>query len=321
MPNGVPYFYDYANGIDSWYSPSEIHLTDNKVVMYYARYLMQKAMSPFKWEIPDWWAENYFLYSLYEYGFVAIVNTDKFGVIPQACSLRGYDVFYQPTNAVIANPLLRGTREPRIGTECVLLRLQPNYSGICDLVRYHAVLMGLAYETLTTNLLNSKLAYVGFAENKAQAETLKKLYDQIASGVPAVVTGRSRKTADIADKPLFDLFQQNLGANFIAPDLLTVMRAIERNFDREIGIPVHPFETRKERPITAEMTIGNFETESRVSLWLQTLQDDCKKARDMFGIGISVDWRVDRAGNVIDSRLDSLGRYRSMGFADAPNRD
>ena len=48
-------------------------------------------------------------------------NTDKFGTIFQPCGLYGYDVFYRPTHAVIANPLLKGEPRPRIAKECELL--------------------------------------------------------------------------------------------------------------------------------------------------------------------------------------------------------
>lgn len=306
MPSGAPFFYDYANVADSFYSPSEIHLVDNKATAFYSRYLLQKAMSVFKWTLPPMWPENYFLYTLYSWGVVAIIRTDKFGIIPQACSLKGYDVFYQPTNAVIANPLLRGLLEPRIGTQCTIIQLQPNYSGILDIVKYHATLMALAYEALTTNLVNSKLAYVATASSKAEAESFKKLYDQIASGVPAVVQRPNRKNPRSGEEPSFQLFSQNVGPNFIAPEILAAMRTIERAFDREVGIPAPSFEGRKERPIEAELQAGNFETQSRSALWLQLLQKGCRQTREMFGVEISVDWRADNDGNLIDSRTGEM---------------
>lgn len=308
MRSGPPVMYDYANAIDSWYSPSEVHLTDNRAVQFYARYLYQKAMSVFKWQLPETWPENYFLYTLYETGIVAVLLTDKFGVIPQMCTLKGYDVFYQPTNAVIANPLLRGLLEPRIGVDCVLLKLQPNYCGIGDIVRYHAVLMALAYETLTTNLLNSKLAYIATASSKAEAETLKKLYDQIASGVPAVVE-RKRPRPDAPDAPPFELLLQNVGSNFISQEILAAMRTIERNFDREIGIPTPSFEGRKERPIEAELQTGNFETHGRVALWLDTLKKGCREVEAMFHVKMSVEWRADNDGNLIHQGSDRVGQH------------
>lgn len=105
---GVPYLYDYVNCANSIVSPSTVHAERTATNRFFERYLLQKAISVFKWDIPEKWSKNYFLYVLYCWGFISIVRTDKYGVIPQACSLRGYDIFYQPTNAVITNPLLTG---------------------------------------------------------------------------------------------------------------------------------------------------------------------------------------------------------------------
>lgn len=320
MNNGAPFYYDYANIIDAFHSPSEIHCSDSRIVQYYGRYLLQKAMSPFKWVLPDSWASNYFLYSVYCGGFAAVVNTDKFGVIPQACGLQGYTVFYQPSHAVINNPLLRGTLRPRIGVDCTLIRLQPDYNGIGDIVQYHANLMGLAYEALAGNLLNSKLAFVAYADNKAVAETLKKLYDQVARGVPAVVQHKRSLVDD--SPPPFQLFNQELSKNFIAPDLLAAIRTIERHFDNMVGIPVNMVEGKKERAVAGEIDANNFESRSRQAIWLEELQKSCEETRDMFGIEISVNWRDGVGGSdFINTGTNGVGLYQNLGGVPGSRRN
>ena len=78
---GAPFLYDYINVANSVISPSTVHCKNTGLQRYFARYLIQKAISVFKWKMPESWAQNYVLYSLYTWGYVAIVNTDKFGVI------------------------------------------------------------------------------------------------------------------------------------------------------------------------------------------------------------------------------------------------
>ena len=114
--NGIPASYDYINAANAAVSPSTVHCRNTALSQYFRRYLLQKAMSLYKWKLPEHWSKNYFLYVLYCWGYIAVVNTSKFGVIPQGCTLTGYNVFYQPTNAIITNPLLRGNLEPRIGS-------------------------------------------------------------------------------------------------------------------------------------------------------------------------------------------------------------
>lgn len=288
--SGAPFLYDYVNAYNGSIDPSTVHIKNTGLNRYFQKYLMQKAISVFKWSLPESWAENYFLYVLYCWGYIAVFETDKYGVIPQGCGLRGYNVFYQPTHAVITNPLLKGIREPQIGNQCSIIKLQPTYSGIMDIVDYYANLMALATEALGVNLLNSKLSYVFAAENKAQAESFKDMFDKIASGEPAVFTDKKLFKDD--GTPNWFTFSQNIRESFIADDLLSELRKIDAMFSTEIGIP-NANTDKKERLITDEVNANNFETRSKCELWLDTLRKGIKETNDMFGLNISVDWRED----------------------------
>ena len=289
MINGAPYYYNYINAETSQVTPSTVHVKDSGLCRYFTKYLLQKAMSVFEWDLPETWNKDYFLYVLYCWGYVAVINTDKFGVIPQGCGLKGYDVFYAPTHAVIANPLLSGILEPRIGTQCELLKLQPDFSGILDLVGHYAEQMALASQSVSVNLLNSKLSYVFTAKTKALAESLKKMYDQIASGEPAVVIDSRLKNAADGEET-WKSFEQNVGGNYIVTNLLADLRKIEAMFDTEIGIP-NANTDKRERLIQDEVNANNIETYSKCAMWLENLQDACTRVNDMFGLSIAVRWR------------------------------
>ncbi len=293
---GVPVYYDHINVANAAYSPSEIHVADTQLAFFFRRYLLQKAISRFKWTMPERWEQNYFLYCLYMWGFVAIINTDKFGVIPQGCSLRGYNVMYQPTHAVIANPLLNGIKEPRINVECALIKLQPDYGGIMDLVNFYGSMMALCAESAATNLLNSKLAYVFTARDKAAAESFKKLFDNIAAGLPAVVQDKSLLDDD--NNPAWTAFNQNLKANFISPEILDELRTWEYAFDQKIGFKNANTEKR-ERLITAEVNAQEEEVASMAEMWMEELQKGIKKARELFNLSeaeFNVEWREPKGG-------------------------
>lgn len=285
---GPPFFYDYMNLLDPPMQGNQIHASNTRTTRFFQKYLLQKAISVFTWKIPDSWAKNFLLYCLYCWGFVAVFDTDKFGTIFQPCGLSGYDVFYRPTNAVIANPLLNGNLRPRIGRECELIRLQPDYSGIMDIITHYAELMAIATETAGVNLFNSKLSYVFKSANKSNAETFKKLYDKISSGEPAVVIDKQALNAD--GSPSWELFMQNVGQNYITDKVLADLRRLETMFDTDIGIP-NANTDKKERLITDEVNANNIETLSKCSLWLEELQESCQKCNVMFGLNLSVDWR------------------------------
>lgn len=284
----IPAMYDYINVQNSKTSPSTVHCKNTGLVFYFQRYLLQKAMSLFKWEIPETWNKSYFLYVLYCWGYICIVNTDKFGVIPQGCGLSGYDVFYQPTHALITNPLIRGTLNPRIGTQCEIIKLQPDYGGIMDLVSYYADMMALCAESVGVNLVNSHLSYVFTANSKSAAESFKKLYDKIASGEPCAVIDKNLYKDDGGRS--WESFEQNLKQTYIAGDVLSDMRKIEAMFDTDIGIP-NANTDKAERLITDEVNANNIETISKCAMWLEAIRESVEKVNRMFNLNISVNWR------------------------------
>ena len=261
---------------------------ENNLAFMFARYLLQKAISVFEWQLPPLWNRDYFLYVLYCFGFETIVNTDRFGVIPQQCGLMGYDVFYQPTNCIVTNPLLTGMLQPRIDRDCVLLKLQPDYGGVMDIVFYYAGLLAQAATAAGVNFANSKTAAVFFTDKKSVADAYKKAYDAVANGQPMVVLGKGALNDE--GMPAWETFTRDVKQSYIASDLISDMRKIEAEYDTRIGIP-NANTDKRERLITDEVNANNVETYSMCALWLEQLQDGCRKARDMFGIDISVDWR------------------------------
>lgn len=291
MSNYTPAAYGEIMGYNSQISPSTVHVKNTALARFFKRYLLQEAMSVFDWTMPEQWDRAYFLYVLYLWGYIAIVKTNKFGVIPQHGGLGGVNVYYGPQFIIITNPLLKQQYKLDINADCAVLRLQPDYCGLYDLVDYYGDIMALAAETAGVNLLNSRLSFVYGATNKASAESFKKLYDDIASGNPAA----------FVDKQLFDedgklrvtLFNQDVGGSFIVPELLDCLRTVRCMFLTDIGIP--NVNVMKQSGVTdSEIAANDFETRAKCSLWLDELKKGCKIARDLFpGLELDVNWRND----------------------------
>ena len=294
--------YDFINRYNSHIKPSTVHSQDNATAWYFRRYLIQKILSVYEFDgIPETWSVDYFLYTLFVWGFVAVVETDKFGIIPQHCSLFGYDVFYRPTNVTIANPLLRGILQPQIGVDCELIKMQPDYGSCWDIVSYYADLLALASESLAVNIVNSKLAYVFACDNKTVAESFKKMYDKLNEGNPAIFA--DSKLFDESGEPLWTTFQNNLKQNYVAGDMLDDMLKIDARFCTEIGIP--NVNLAKASGVTDnEVEAHNVDTKSKASLWLETIREGLEKVNDMFDLNLSVKFRFEGSENnvVVDSR-------------------
>lgn len=277
----LPYSYEYLNTVDGTVSPSFLHIRNTGIARFFKRYLIQEAISVFDWTLPKNWDADYFRYILMGWGFISVLKTDLFGVIPQQATLSGYNVFYRPTTAIVANPLLR-SRTLKIGKDCSIIKLMPDYGSIADLVDNYGNLMALAYETASINILNSKLSFAFNADTKAEADTYKAMYDAIASGNPAVVYRNSKKSTSLTgENARWQTFVQNVGQNYIAPEVMETIRQIRDEFLTEIGIP-NLATRKKERTNLAEVDKNTFETEAKSLLWLETLQEGIETTINLF---------------------------------------
>ena len=300
--NKPPISYNYINLFLSQFNPSAIHTKDTALFGYYVRYLFEKVLSVYDFTgIPEWWAENYFKYILFGYGYLAVFDTNEYGVIPQQCTLSDtHTIFYQPNEVLIANPVLKQMRL-RIGRDCELLKLQPDYGGVMDIITVYADLMAVAMETANINLMNSKASYIFMASNKAEAETYKKLYDELAGGKPFSIVSKDLQNEDGSKN--WDFFIQNVGQNYIADRIFNDMKTIEDQFNTKIGIP-NANTQKRERLISSEVQANDIDTKALVNVWLDTMKTDLKKINAKYDLNIDVSYRYEKAYNISEEVPD-----------------
>lgn len=294
----VPVGYGDINIYNAQFSPSTVHVKNTALQRYFRKYLLQKAISVFKWQLPEEWDEDYFKYTLYGMGYIAVLNTRSFGVICQGGALGGYNLYYRPSYIMITNPLLKETITANIGTDCAIIKLQPDYSSIMDIVGYYADQLALAAEALGMNLVNVKTGMVFGAKNKAQAESYKKMYDRLGDGNPAIVIDKD--LLDDTGKPTWFPFVQNMKEQYITPDILSDMRKINEQFCTDIGIP-NANTDKRERLIDSEVNSNNVETATRCEMWLESIKKGIAKANEMYGLSLGVDWRVNPQTEIDDN--------------------
>ena len=296
----APYMTELENLFSSFYQPNKVKAIDNATYRFWFRYLFKRAISVFKFTIPKNWSMTYFQYVTFGLGYGAVINTDKFGVIFQKCGLQGLNVFYQPTNAIISNRLLKGYLNPKIGVTTELVKLQPDFTSICDIVSYFAQKLALISESVDMNLINSKLSYVFLVGNSNISESFKKLYDQVSQGNPAVFADKKLFTDE--GEPLWTTFSQKLKENYITGELLADCRTIINDFDSFVGIP-NANTTKRERMLTDEVNANNVETESLSELWFEELTKSFERVNNMFNTELKVERRFKNESYYDDSGL------------------
>lgn len=285
----IPVLFNYNNAYTSQIKPGMIHSRNTTLTWFFERILTQRLFSVFEYDLPEEWDKDYFLYVLWLYGFGAVINTDKYGVIFQQCTLSGYNVYYRPSKVLVSNPLLQ-TKELTINKDCALLKCAPDYRGVYDIISYYADQMAVLMEAFGVNAYNSKFSWIFAADNPAMAESFKKMFDQVTSGNPAVAV--DKKLFNENGDPRWIQFDQNLKNNFIGKDILECMATIDNMFCTAIGLPNSNYEKR-ERLLVDEINANNSQTRALADVWMETIKHGMDVANDMFGLSLDIRYKQD----------------------------
>lgn len=246
-------------------------------VIYWRNQLYRLIFGCFDFEgLPHGWDKDYMLTHLFMEGYFTITDTEM-GVLPLACGYSGINVFSHPTTVIVNNPVL-GSFERTIEKDCVLVKLEYSYHGLDDIVQRTATMLSMCDSSISVNLMNSKVAFIGFAEDKAQAQAMQCMYDMIAEGEPAVFVRRSQLQRE-------DIYYNHVKNQFVADDIQLVQRKILDQFLTAIGIQ-NANTDKRERLITDEVKSNSVEVEASCEHWLDTVNDCLIKANSMYDLNL-----------------------------------
>lgn len=301
----TPLNYNQINLGAGTYSPSSVKAYNNKSFAFWERSLFQRAESVLDFTLPDTWqgkVRDFFLYCLFKYGFIAISKNDKFGEFFQPCATSGYNFYYQPTEAIISNPLY--SARLKIGEECELLKLTPDYMGAWDIIFYYAEKFSTLDNAINMSLINCKYPFFIGAKNKTAGSALKKMLDLANKGEPAVIYD-SKLINDPNDKDIpFQIWDRgNLKNSYLTSDQLMDFQTLLNNFDSEIGIPTVPYQ-KKERLVADEATMRTFDGCARSVTWYNTLTssiEDIKKLYPDINLDVKLRYKEEGTGEEVSN--------------------
>lgn len=259
-------------------SPKDVDGVFNASSVFYNRELLRLIFSAYEFTgVPEEWDYDYMLTHIFVDGMFAITDTEV-GVIPLRCGVTGVNYWDHPTEVQIAVPVL-GSMRRKIGEDCALIKLQYDYKGIMDLVQRYATNLAMCDSAIAVNLMNTKAAIIGQAEDAKQAQTLKKMYDEISAGKPFVVTRNGM--VKIGESVIFNPVKQA----FVADDVQLLKRKIMNEFLTRIGIGNANTEKR-ERLISDEVNANNEESEVAKNHWVKTVNEGLKEANRLYGLSL-----------------------------------
>lgn len=254
---------------------------------FYMRALWQRAIAGTTFKLPKSWrrAKRYFKNVLFSLGYIGVIDTDKYGVIPQICTFSGYGLFRQPVIMLVNQPLVQF--EGAIGENCELIHLCGDFRGIWDIVEHFAIRLSVAITSVDCALMNERISLLAAGKSKQASETLKYLYEKISAGEPFAVYDKAIKTdsLDGSDEPIWT-YSQDVASQYISDKLLADIDTILIQFDKEIGIAA--VGEKKERMLTDEIAMQNEDACARSSTWFENLSDSFDLANELFpDLGLS----------------------------------
>ena len=280
-------------------APPFMNNAPNASMEYWARSLFQRLQALIDFEglpqgsedaAPDEpvvqyaWDKDAFKFGLFMLGYQIVFRSKSYGVVPQPGSVTGYGLQYQPSGAVINTPYFQFTRPLKIGVECELIKLTPDYTGIYDIITKYAAELKEIDTSIRSAARNSRLAYAMVASSDKSARALKAIRERVINGEDVIVDEKiARDKVNPEGLPWYQ-FDRDLKSNFLLNDLLDARRTTLVDFYREIGVRM--LDDKKERMLTAEVDAGNAETFIRSEVWMETLKESCEKVNSMFGLAI-----------------------------------
>lgn len=278
--------------------PAEVDGVLNMSTFYWRHWCLKKIFGRFDFEgLPESWDFDYFLTRLFLNGKICITDT-RMGVLPLECGLSGLNVFGHPTTAVIANPVL-GSFERTIDDDCALVKLQWDYAGCNWMLTRYATMLAMCDSGIAVNLMNSKVAHVFMAESKNQAQTMKKMYDDLTKGKPAVFVREGTLTKD-------NVYSLHAKENYIADQIQQTKTEIINEFLTDIGYR-NANRDKRERLNEEEVNVNLEEVRGSVEHWLLTIRDGLNKANELYNLNLNVSLREYRESGVRDELAESSG--------------
>lgn len=300
------------NLLESIHVPNTYWKNRTVEYQYWFRSLLQKIDSSLIFNgIPSGWSNDFFMLCMWALGFVVVFRSERsdlnnYGpVLFQPCTLSGYDFYYQPNKAIVSNPIY--TKEFDIGKNAELIKLTPDFCGVFDIIDYYSSKLAELSKGIDIGLLNTKLPLILSAENDAQAETLKKVYDKVQAGESLVVWKNTNDDDEIIpSKNPFDSWTNDYRQTYVVHNLLEDMKLILDSFYCEIGLPVAI--EKKERLVTSEADFASAQSQARISCWIETLKESLTKVNNMFNISITCEVAFKNTEKEENERKDNNSR-------------
>lgn len=200
----------------------------------------------------------------------------------------GFDVYYNPTDAIFANPLIR-TKKLSIGQNCEIIynsSLKDNVlyiksdSGMLTFINRYARMLADVESTIDIYMINNRLTSYPVASNDNVAKSIRAFFKKLKAGRTAVISD----DAIIQEFRNVDVNRSNIkdGIN----DLLIARDKILEMFFRDIGVKM--YNPKKAQVSEDELQVNNQLLIISLEDMLNERRAGIERVNAKYGLNISV---------------------------------
>lgn len=225
-------------------------------------------------------------------------------------NLYNFDVYYNPTDAIFANPIIR-TKKLSLGMNCEIIynsSLKDNVlyiksdSSMLTFIQRYARLLSDIESTIDIYMVNNRLTSYPVASNDTVAKSIKLFFKKIKAGRNAVITD----DAIIQEFRNVDINRANVkdGIN----DLLIARDKILEMFFRDIGVKM--YNPKKAQVSEDELQVNNQLLVISLDDMLNERKLGVERINRMYGLNISVDISENFKQPEVNNNVESEFKYK-----------
>ena len=283
-------FYDVYNDmsgldVDSMYDVADVR----NGFRYWFWKLLNICISMFDYEgLPPMLPQREIESNLILTNHCVVFQDSKNQLITASTNIYGYDVYYNPTKAIFANPMLQ-YKKLSIGQNCEIIynnnlkdniNYIPSDGSLKTFIYRYARMLADVESTISIYTVNARLTSYPVASNDKVASSIKSFFKQLKRGKNAIISD----DAIIQEFRNIDINRSHINDSLI--DLLVSRDKILEMFYRDIGVKM--YNSKRAQVTEEEVDANNQLLLISKDDMLKERVDGFNRVNDMFGTSITV---------------------------------
>lgn len=254
--------------------------------------MLRQTQVMFKWSgLPDTIPQRNLELLLQREGFAGFIeNNGKFYAV--GGGLGGpLDVYYEPTELVVANPALNLSRTFKLNEDVVVINSDSLRSGLMPIFKMFGSLLAENIISLRMVDLNTRIPYLISASDDNTKRSAELYLKKVVDGELAII-GENAVFEGIKTSPYSN------ASNRPITSLLEYHQFLRASWLNEVGIQING-NMKRETLTDDEISMAEDAIHPLVDDMLEQRRIACKKINEMFGLNVSVDfdsaWKSNRS--------------------------